>query len=369
MLFMNDQDRLYMGRALELAILGRGKTSPNPMVGAVVVKDGQVAGEGYHQKAGSPHAEIIALDNAGEKARGATLYVNLEPCSHYGRTGPCANAVVEAGISRVVIAMADPNPLVCGRGISYLEQRNVEVRTGVLEDEALLLNEVFIKYITTGSPFVVLKAAMSLDGKIAARTGDSRWVTGPEARSRVHVLRSLYDVVLVGINTVLADDPLLTVRLPGEKRKNPVRIVVDSLARTPVNSLVLSQLAEAPTIIATTGRAGAQKIARLKEAGAEVLVVPGDGPRVDLKWLMAELARREITSVMIEGGGEINASALESGLVDKIIWFIAPKIVGGRLSPGPVGGPGITLMAEARQIENLTVTQFGYDICLEGYLK
>jgi len=210
---------------------------------------------------------------------------------------------------------------------------------------------------------------MSLDGKIAARTGDSRWVTGPEARSRVHVLRSLYDVVLVGINTVLADDPLLTVRLPGEKRKNPVRIVVDSLARTPVNSLVLSQLAEAPTIIATTGRAGAQKIARLKEAGAEVLVVPGDGPRVDLKWLMAELARREITSVMIEGGGEINASALESGLVDKIIWFIAPKIVGGRLSPGPVGGPGITLMAEARQIENLTVTQFGYDICLEGYLK
>ncbi|KUK64729.1 MAG: Riboflavin biosynthesis protein RibD [Desulfotomaculum sp. 46_80] len=369
LLFMSDQDMLYMGRALELARLGRGKTSPNPMVGAVVVKDGQVAGEGYHHKAGSPHAEIIALDNAGEKAKGATLYVNLEPCSHYGRTGPCANAVVEAGISRVVIAMSDPNPLVCGKGISYLEQRNVEVATGVLEDEALLLNEVFIKYITTGRPFVILKAAMSLDGKIAAHTGDSRWVTGPEARSRVHVLRSLYDAVLVGINTVLADDPLLTVRLPDEKGRNPIRIVVDSVARIPVNSLVLSQLAEAPTIIVTTGSAGAQKIARLKKTGAEVLVVPGDGPRVDLKWLMAELARQEITSVMIEGGGEINASALESGLVDKIIWFIAPKIVGGRLSPSPVGGSGVSLMAETRQIENLTVTRFGEDICLEGYLK
>ncbi|KUK54423.1 MAG: Riboflavin biosynthesis protein RibD [Desulfotomaculum sp. 46_296] len=358
-----------MGRALELARLGRGKTSPNPMVGAVVVNDGKVAGEGYHHKAGSPHAEIIALDNAGEKAKGATLYVNLEPCCHYGRTGPCANAVVEAGISRVVIAMSDPNPLVCGKGIAYLKQRNVEVTTGVLEEEALLLNEIFIKYITTGRPFVMLKTAMSVDGKIAARTGDSRWVTGPEARSWVHVLRNLYDAVLVGINTVLADDPLLTVRLPGEKGKNPVRVVVDSLARTPLNSQVLSQLAEAPTIIATTGGAGVQKIARLKETGAEVLVVPGDGPRVDLKRLMADLAGREITSVMIEGGGEINASALESGLVDKVIWFIAPKIVGGRLSPGPVGGRGITLMADAAQIENLTVTRFGEDICLEGYLK
>lgn len=358
-----------MGRALELAGLGRGKTSPNPMVGAVVVKDGKVAGEGYHHKAGSPHAEIIALDNAGKKAKDATLYVNLEPCCHYGRTGPCANAVVEAGISRVVIAMSDPNPLVCGKGIAYLKQRRVEVTTGVLEDEALLLNEIFIKYITTGRPFVMLKAAMSLDGKIATRTGDSRWVTGPAARSRVHVLRNWYDAVLVGINTVLADDPLLTVRLTGEKGKNPVRIVVDSLARTPVTSRVLSQLAEAPTIIATTGNADAQKIARLKETGAEVLIVPGDGPRVDLKRLMADLAGREITSVMIEGGGEINASALESGLVDKVVWFIAPKIVGGRLSPGPVGGRGIILMADAGQIENITVTQFDEDVCLEGYLK
>ncbi len=358
-----------MSRALELAKLGRGKTSPNPMVGAVIVKDGRVAGEGYHQKAGGPHAEVAALDDAGEKAKGATLYVNLEPCCHYGRTGPCTNAIAEAGISRVVIAMSDPNPLVCGRGISYLEQRHVEVATGVLEDEALLLNEIFIKYITTGRPFVMLKAAMSLDGKIAARTGDSRWVTGPASRSQVHVLRSQYDAVLVGINTVLADDPLLTVRLPGEKGKNPVRVVADSLARTPVTSRVLSQPEEAPTIIATTGGADAQKIARLKETGAEVLIVPGDGPRVDLKRLMADLAGREITSVMIEGGGEINASALENGLVDKVIWFIAPKIVGGRVSPGPVGGRGITLMAEAGQIENLTVTMFGEDICLEGYLK
>ncbi|MFA5384570.1 MAG: bifunctional diaminohydroxyphosphoribosylaminopyrimidine deaminase/5-amino-6-(5-phosphoribosylamino)uracil reductase RibD [Eubacteriales bacterium] len=366
---MDDQDRFYMGRALELARLGGGKTSPNPMVGAVVVKDGKVAGEGYHHKAGSPHAEIVALDNAGKKAKGATLYVNLEPCCHYGRTGPCANAVVEAGICRVVVAMSDPNPLVCGKGISYLKQNDVEVTTGVLEDEALLLNEVFIKYITTGRPFVMLKAAMSIDGKIAARTGDSRWVTGPKARTQVHVLRNLYDAVLVGINTVLADDPLLTVRLTSEKGKNPVRVVVDSMARTPLNSRVLSQLAEAPTFIATTGSADVQKIARLKEMGAEVLVVPGDRPRVDLKRLMADLAGREITSVMIEGGGEINASALESGLVDKVIWFIAPKIVGGRLSPGPVGGRGIAMMADAGQIENITVSQFDEDVCLEGYLK
>lgn len=357
-----------MQMVLELARRGCGQTSPNPMVGAVVVKDGEVVGEGYHLKAGTPHAEVIALREAGKKAVGATLYINLEPCCHCGRTGPCTEAILAAGVKRVVVAMLDPNPLVCGRGISFLKQHGLEITAGVLEKEARLLNEVFVKYITTGRPFVVLKAAMSLDGKIAAYTGESQWITGPQARRNGHRLRQWYDAILVGINTVLSDDPSLTVRLPKEKGKDPVRVIMDSLARTPVKARVITQLSDSYTIIAITERAPLERVAALEKAGAQVLVVPGGSPQVDLVSLMNELARREITSVLIEGGGEVNASALASGIVDKVVWFIAPKIIGGREAPGPVGGRGISRLADAGRIENLTVSRCGEDICLEGYL-
>ncbi|MCL6480003.1 MAG: bifunctional diaminohydroxyphosphoribosylaminopyrimidine deaminase/5-amino-6-(5-phosphoribosylamino)uracil reductase RibD, partial [Peptococcaceae bacterium] len=315
-------DRYYMQMALDLARQALGRTSPNPMVGAVLVKDGRVIGQGYHTRPGTPHAEIHALREAGERAAGATLYVTLEPCCHQGRTGPCTEAILAAGVKRVVAAMTDPNPLVSGRGLERLRRAGIEVTVGVMEEEARRLNEVFIKYITTRRPFVVLKTAMSLDGKIATRSGESQWITGPQARLAVHRLRDRYDAVLVGINTVLKDNPSLTTRIPQEDGRDPVRVIVDSLARTPPEARVITQQSSAPTIIAVTEKAPAQNLRRLERAGAQIVVVPGNGPRVDLAGLMAELGRREITSVLVEGGGEIHASFLEARLVDKVIWFI-----------------------------------------------
>lgn len=364
---MASLDNYYMKMALELARRARGQTSPNPMVGAVVVRDGRIVGEGYHIKAGNPHAEVVAIKSAGERAKGSTLYVSLEPCCHYGRTGPCTEAILAAGIRRVVVAMTDPNPLVAGQGVSFLKQRGLEVTEGILEKEAGTLNEVFVKYITTRHPFVVLKAAMSLDGKIATSAGESKWITGPQARWAGHHLRHWYDAIMVGINTVLSDDPSLTARLPGEKGNDPVRVIVDSMARTPLKARILNQLSNSCTIVVVTEKAPYARIADLKKAGAEVLVVTGDTQRVSLPALMKELGLRGITSVLIEGGGEVNASALAGGIVDKIVWFIAPKIIGGREAPGPVGGQGVCRLAEASLIERLTVARCGDDICLEGY--
>ncbi|WP_342669543.1 bifunctional diaminohydroxyphosphoribosylaminopyrimidine deaminase/5-amino-6-(5-phosphoribosylamino)uracil reductase RibD [Desulfovirgula thermocuniculi] len=365
---VRELDRYFMQMALDLARRGLGRTSPNPMVGAVVVKEGRVVGRGYHARAGAPHAEVNALREAGEQARGATLYVNLEPCCHYGRTGPCTEAILAAGVKRVVAAMEDPNPLVSGRGLERLRRAGVEVTVGVMEEEARRLNEVFIKYITTRRPFVVLKAAMSLDGKIATRTGESRWITGPEARLAAHRLRDRYDAVLVGINTVLRDDPSLTTRLPGGEGRDPVRVVVDSLARIPLHARLLTQKSPAPTIVAVTERAPAEKLRRLEEAGAQVLVIPG-GPRVDLAALMEELGRREITSVLVEGGGEVHASFLEGRLADKVVWFIAPLIIGGRKAPGPVGGEGFAWLGEAVRLRDVSLARCGEDLCLEGYIR
>lgn len=358
-----------MQMALDLARRGLGRTSPNPMVGAVVVKDGRVVGRGYHARAGTPHAEIHALKEAGDLAKGATLYVNLEPCCHYGRTGPCTEAILAAGVKRVVVAMEDPNPLVCGRGLERLRQAGVEVTLGVMEEEARRLNEVFIKYITTRRPFVILKVAMSLDGKIATRTGESHWITGPEARLAVHRLRDRYDAILVGINTVIKDDPSLTTRLPGEEGRDPVRVVVDSSARIPLHARVLTQKSLAPTIIAVTERAPREKVRRLQEAGAQVLVIPDEGSRVNLAALMDELGRREITSVLVEGGGEIHASFLKSRLADKVVWFIAPLIIGGQKAPGPVGGEGFAWLSEAIRLKDVSFTRYGDDFCLEGYVQ
>ncbi|NLI13263.1 bifunctional diaminohydroxyphosphoribosylaminopyrimidine deaminase/5-amino-6-(5-phosphoribosylamino)uracil reductase RibD [Pelotomaculum propionicicum] len=361
-------DRIFMKTALELAVRARGRTSPNPMVGAVVVREGKIIGQGYHLKAGTPHAEIHALNEAGQEAKGATLYVTLEPCCHHGRTGPCTEAVINAGIARVVAAMADPNPLVAGKGLARLREAGIDVTLGVMEKEALRLNEVFIKYITTGSPFVVAKAAMSLDGKIATRSGKSKWITGPAARAFGHRLRDWYDAILVGIGTVLADDPSLTTRLPGGGGRDPVRVILDSRARIPPQARVLTQQSEAPTIIAVTSAAPPERLKTLRESGAVVLVV-NEGPRVDLAELLRILGSRGITSVLIEGGAGVHGSAISAGLVDKVAWFIAPKIIGGATAPGPVGGTGADDPAGASALERVRVRRLGPDILLEGYFK
>jgi len=362
-----NMDEQYMKQALSIARYGIGRTSPNPMVGSVIVSQGRVVGQGWHRKAGTPHAEIHALQQAGELAKGATMYVTLEPCSHHGRTGPCADAVIAAGIKKVVIATNDPNPLVAGRGIAKLRAAGIEVVEGVLAKEAAELNEVFIKWIATQMPFVVLKSAMSLDGKIAAYTGHSQWITGSAARERVHTLRDCYDGILVGIGTVLADAPNLTTRLSTEG-KNPIRIIVDSLARTPLDAHVIVD-GLAPTIIAVTDQAPQSRIDALQQAGATVLVIEGSKAGVDVRRLFEVLGQRQITSILIEGGASINASALENNIVDKVYWFIAPKIIGGQQAPGPVGGQGVADVNQAQFLEDIHIEMVGQDILMSAYMR
>lgn len=359
-------DTHYMERALTIARQALGRTSPNPLVGAVIVKDGEIIGEGWHHKAGTPHAEIHALAAAGTKARGATLYVTLEPCSHYGRTGPCSEAIIQAGIKKVVVAMTDPNPLVAGRGLEKLRAAGIDVVENVLKEQAVKLNEVFIKWITTKKPFTVLKSAMTLDGKIATYTGHSKWITSSEARNMGHQLRDRYDAILVGIGTVLADNPELTTRLDKES-KNPVRIVVDSKAKIPLDAKVVCD-GKARTIIAVTEKAPQEKVQALLDCGVEVVSVPGSSDEVDLHELFTILGAREITSVLIEGGARINASVLAANLVDKVCWFIAPKIIGGQNAPSPVGGQGVQTVDEAIMLQDIKTQILGEDIVISAYV-
>lgn len=358
-----------MKRALELAKMGIGFTNPNPLVGAVIVKDGKIIGEGYHEVYGSNHAEINAFKNAVEDVKGATMYVTLEPCSHYGKTPPCARAIVEKGIKKVVIGLKDPNPLVSGKGIEILQEAGIEVVTGVLEEEGRELNEVFLKYITTNTPFCIMKTAMTLDGKIATYTGNSKWITGEASRAYVHELRHRLSGIMVGIGTVLADDPMLTTRLEKIKGRDSIRIIVDSTARIPLEAKVLNLTSNAQTIIATTEKASEFKIKKLKEIGAEVIVTPLKNNGVDLSYLMKALGEKKIDSVLLEGGGELSYSALEEGIVDKVNAFIAPKIVGGRSSKTPVGGIGKEYMSEAIILKHIKVRHFDEDIMIEGYIK
>lgn len=359
-------DEFYMRQALHIAKNALGRTSPNPMVGAVVVKNGEIVGYGWHKRAGTPHAEIHALKQAGEAAAGATLYVTLEPCCHHGRTGPCTEAVIHAGIKKVVVAMTDPNPLVAGCGLTQLRKAGIEVIEGILAKEAAQLNEVFIKWISTEMPFTVLKTAMTLDGKIATSTGDSKWITGPAARQHGHQLRSQYDGILVGIGTVLADNPSLTARIPNGK--NPIRIIVDTMARTPVTAKVVAdQLA--PTIIAVSSLAPRERVAALKNQGIEILTVPPNDFGLDLHSLFLKLGGKKITSILIEGGARINASALEANIVDKIYCFIAPKLLGGMNAPGPLGGQGIAKLSDALLLENSKTDYVGDDILISAYLR
>jgi len=363
---MQAPDKVFMKRAITLA--GRGRTSPNPMVGAVVVRGGKIVGEGYHPKAGEPHAEVFALQSAGELSHGADLYVNLEPCCHYGKTPPCTDAIIQAGIMRVIAAMEDPNPEVAGKGFEALRQAGIEVHVGLMEAEARELNRGFIKRVTTGMPFVLWKTAMTLDGKICTRTGDSRWITGEEARREVHRLRATFDAVMVGIGTVLADDPELTVRhLSGKHVQNPIRVVIDSEGNTPSSAKVLD--GQAPTIIAVKRSAPEANLDRLWQSGARILGIPDVEGRIDLKYLMAELGKMGINSVLLEGGGELAAGMIALGLVDRGLVFIAPKIVGGRDAKTPVEGDGVELMSEAIETSKPKIRRFGEDVALEFQLS
>lgn len=362
-------DSKFMKRALELAEKGLGFTSPNPLVGAVIVKDGVIIGEGYHEIYGGPHAEINAFKNAIDDVRGATMYVTLEPCSHHGKTPPCANTIIEKGISKVVIGMIDPNPIVAGRGIELLRESGIEVHTGFLEDECKKQNEIFIKYITKKQPFVILKSAMTLDGKIATVTGDSKWITSEESRKIVHKIRQRVSGILVGIGTVLSDNPYLTTRLDQASVSHPVRIILDTHARIPTESNVLGNLDEVRTIIATTALAPTEQLSRLKEKGAEILLLPIKEDRVDLDALMIALGELGIDSVLIEGGSQVNFSAIESDVVDQVIFFIAPKIIGGNHAKTPVGGTGKLLMSDAIRLKNMKYQLVGEDIMIEGYLE
>ncbi len=364
-----ETDEKYMWLALDLARQGLGRTSPNPVVGAVIVKNGEILGTGYHQAAGTPHAEIHALQNAGERAEGATLYVTLEPCVHHGKTPPCTDRIIEAGIKKVVISMVDPNPLVSGSGVKALEEAGIKVKISVLEDKARILNEVFIKYITTGLPFVTSKSAMSLDGKIATRRGFSRWITSEKSREYAHQVRNRVDGIMVGIGTVLADDPRLTARVEGEETRDPVRIIVDSYARLPLESRVVRMSGQSSrTILATTDLAPPDKVKALSDLGVEVFKGEVIDKAVDLRGLMKYLGEEGICSILVEGGSTLNYSLVKEGLIDKVLFFVAPKIIGGNGAPTPVGGEGIDFLDDAWQVQDLKVKQLGDDVLLTGYL-
>lgn len=356
-----------MACALVLAAQGTALASPNPMVGAVVVQQGKVVGEGFHAYDEKKHAEVKALEQAGSEARGATLYLNLEPCSHQGRTPPCADAVIAAGVKRVVAAMRDPNPRVCGQGFEKLRAAGVEVETGLLLEEAQRLNESFTRYIRTGLPFVTLKAAMTLDGKIAAPEYNSGWVTGEEARAHVQQQRHAADALLTGVGTVIADDPLLTDRSERPRRRPLLRVVMDSSLRIPPTSKILSRVDRDLLIFCSSGADG-DKRRTLEQRGAEVSAIVAEG-RPGLKEVLTELGRREITSVLLEAGAELNWRALEAGLVDKVFLYYAPKILGGLESMPLAGGRGIRAMRDAMAVSNLQVHRFGPDFALEGYLR
>ncbi len=363
---MSGDPRDFMSRALELAERGRGRVEPNPLVGAVVVRDGRIVGEGFHERFGGPHAEVNAIAAAGDACRGATLYVTLEPCTHYGKTPPCVDAIIQAGFTRVVAAMIDPDPRNQGRGIEKLRQAGIEAEVGLLEPEARRLNAPFIKLTTRSLPFVTAKWAMSLDGKIATRTGDSRWVSSEPARELVHDLRGKADAILVGIGTALTDDPLLTARPPGPRTAS--RIVADSRARLPLTSQLVQTAAEAPVVVATTSAAPEERRRALAEAGVEVLVLPARDGHVSLPDLMAELGKRRMTNVLIEGGGELFASAIRDGVVDKLLVFVAPKLIGGRDAPTPLEGEGVATVADAIEVREWSVRRVGDDALIEAWL-
>lgn len=359
-------DQVYMQRALALAERGRGWVSPNPMVGAVIVKDGRIIGEGYHARCGDLHAERAALAACTEDPRGATLYVTLEPCCHHGRQPPCTEAILEAGISRVVVGSGDPNPQVAGKGLAMLRAAGLSVQEHVFEEACTRLNRVFFHYIRTGLPYVVLKYAMSLDGKIAAYTGASQWITGEEARRHVHKLRGTYRAILVGVGTVLADDPLLTCRMDGGR--DPLRVICDSHLRTPLTARVVQTARDVPTLLATCETDKA-KIARYEALGVQVVPLPAAEGRVSLPALLRYLGQNQVDSVLVEGGGTLHWSMLAEGLVHKVMSYVAPMLLGGAGAVSPVEGAGFPHPDAALRLTAPTVTRLGADFLVEGEVQ
>lgn len=361
-------DSEYMKRAILLAENGIGRVNPNPLVGAVVIRDGRIIGEGWHQAYGQAHAEVNAINNAeanGETVGGATVYVNLEPCCHYGKTPPCTELLIWKQVKRVVIGMFDPNPLVAGKGAQRLREAGIAVEVGLLEPECRKLNEVFCRFIESGRPFVVLKAAMSLDGKIAAPSGESKWITEEEARRDVHLLRNRYSAIMTGVETVIRDDPELTCRVEGGR--NPARIILDSRLRIPLDSKVLSDQQSNRTVIACTEEAPPEKTSELEARGAKVLLCRSRNGRIDLEHLTEQLGRLSIDSVLLEGGAAVNDSAFSQGIVDKLILYIAPKIIGGEKSKTVVGGHGIERLDQAYPLEIESMERVGEDLRIIAY--
>ena len=365
----------YMRRAIELAKKGSGHVNPNPLVGAVIVRDGEIIGEGYHECYGQLHAERNAIANAkkrGNSLEGSTIYVTLEPCCHYGKTPPCTEAIIEEKIARVVVGSDDPNPLVSGKGFQMLREKGIEVTPHFLKEECDAMNHVFFHYIRTGTPYVAMKYAMTMDGKIACYTGDSKWVTGEESRAHVQTLRNHYKGIMAGIGTVLADDPMLNCRIEGGR--DPIRIIADSHLRIPIDSQLVRTAGQQPLIVACLPDADEEKAAQLQEKGVEVLRIPGvttaditeeQKEVISLPVLMKELGARKIDGILLEGGGQLNESALQAGIVDRIYCYIAPKIFGGAQAKTPVEGQGLTRAADAWQFNRIGMQEFGQDILLE----
>lgn len=365
----------YMRRAIELAKKGSGHVNPNPLVGAVIVRDGEIIGEGYHECYGQLHAERNAIANAkkrGNSLEGSMIYVTLEPCCHYGKTPPCTEAIIEEKIARVVVGSDDPNPLVSGKGFQMLREKGIEVIPHFLKEECDAMNHVFFHYIRTGTPYVAMKYAMTMDGKIACYTGDSKWVTGEESRAHVQTLRNHYKGIMAGIGTVLADDPMLNCRIEGGR--DPIRIITDSHLRIPMDSQLVRTAGQQPLIVACLPDADEEKAAQLQEKGVEVLRIPGvttaditeeQKEVISLPVLMKELGARKIDGILLEGGGQLNESALQAGIVDRIYCYIAPKIFGGAQAKTPVEGQGLTRAADAWQFNRIGMQEFGQDILLE----
>lgn len=367
----SEKDEMYMKKALRLAKKGEGFTSPNPMVGAVVVKDDEIVGEGYHQYYGGPHAEVYALDEAGKMARGGTIYVTLEPCSHHGKTPPCSLKIINSGIKRVVVAMQDPNPEVAGRGFKMMKDEGIEVEVGLFEDKAKKLNEIFLKYITSDYPFIILKSAQTIDGYLATSTGNSKWVTGEKARLYGHQLRHKVDGILVGINTVLSDNPSLTARPENITGKDPLRIILDSKLKTPKDAKIITQDSEAKTLI-VHGKKVTDDKKKFFETKENVELLPleiKENGYIPLKKLLKKLHKRKISSILIEGGGKVNYSFLEENLVDKFYNFIAPKYFGGSDGIAVFDGDGPLKMEDAIKIKDYEMEKVGNDFLIKGYRK
>jgi diaminohydroxyphosphoribosylaminopyrimidine deaminase / 5-amino-6-(5-phosphoribosylamino)uracil reductase len=363
---MTARDDELMAEAIALAAQADFHTSPNPMVGALVVRDGAVVARGFHRRAGEDHAEVVALREAGEAARGADLYVTQEPCTHFGRTPPCTDAVVAAGVRRVVVGMRDPDPRVDGRGVAALRQAGIAVVERVLADRVRKLNEFFVKHATTGLPFVTAKFAMSLDGRIATHGGESKWITSEEAREQVHHLRHAHDAILVGANTVLRDDPNLTTRLPGGAGRSPLRVVVDSRLRVPVDARIFAQESGA-VLVATSDRARGERLREFEQRDVPVVVLPSSEGRVGLVDLLRHLGGRQCISLLIEGGSSMHGSAFDQRLVDRVVAFIAPRVIGGIEAPAAVGGHGVDRLDDAHPLRDVEVRQLGPDIMVSGY--